>query len=75
MRKCPRCRGKATRVLYMGMGGWFCDNDECATLFGFVGWVMQALPIPFNGWFYVDVDDRGYLVSLWRWLTGGDDDE
>lgn len=59
--KCPSCKKKATKVIYMGLPMRLCDDTEnCSTLFGF--WSFIVLITPFNGVFLT------YTGSYWSAL-------
>lgn len=57
--KCCRCHGPATKVIYAGAPGVFCQNEECACLSGMASYVGL---IYFNGAF------MSYTGSYWRAL-------
>ena len=63
--KCKRCSGETCRIIYMGLPGRMCVNDECASVWGMASWAMS---IWFNG--YVAIYEGAFLPNWWHWMFG-----
>ena len=65
---CPLCKGPATHVIYAGIPGGICDDDECACLWGLA---LYAARVWYTGWFITyDGTWRGLLYAWRRFLFG-----
>lgn len=68
------------KMIYLGLPGKVCLNEECGYSGGLAGWATIHLPI-------IGSDDRGepawvfigytgsYVGALWHWLKGDMEDE
>jgi len=66
--KCPRCGGDSLKVIFYGMPGYLCKNEDCSCGWGFAFWVEKVLGLPYNG--YMMVYDGNYFRALWDWVVG-----
>jgi hypothetical protein len=68
--KCCVCGSDASRVMYLGLPMWLCNNEGCSIVWGFWSWLPTLW---FNGAFVKY--DGWYLPALWNWLFGKLDEE
>ena len=68
-KKCPICNNETLKVIYYGLPGLICENENCNCAFGFSFWLDNILRLPYNGCMMVY---RGnYFIALWEWLKNG----
>ena len=63
--RCPTCRAKGYKVIYLALPMKLCSDDRCSTCWGFWSWVPAMW---FNGMFMTY--EGSYLVALCHWLFG-----
>jgi len=66
--KCKFCGGIMEKVIYAGLPGRLCENEDCNALSGPAVWIAELY---FNGMFFHYVGN--YFVALWYWLTNNEE--
>lgn len=62
--KCNLCKGSMKKVIYAGLPGRLCENEDCNLLTGPALWIAEVY---FNGMFFQY--EGNYFSALWHWLT------
>ena len=72
-RICPVCyRAEQIKVLYFGLPGLLCVNEECHALTGMAAWLPPIATEDPDGEpaFKFFAYEGSYLKALWQYLTG-----
>ena len=69
-KRCPLCGSKLMKIIYMGLPGRLCSNEQCNCMMGLANYAANLL---WNG--YVMVYQGSYWAALWGWLFDPPDDE
>lgn len=68
---CKLCGSPLLKVIYMGLPGKLCENDDCCALHGLAAYAPPVATDTYEGpMFAFMVYEGSYLSALYHWLKG-----
>lgn len=71
-RPCETCGGETIKVIYFGLPGRLCLDEQCSTLTGLATFAPPVATETWDGTMFAFMPYEGsYWRALWRWVFAG----